>query len=113
MLLMFAEAAAQAVGGGLVCGCSLPLTNRSTHPKPPKPPKQAHPNSIALYVPCEVSTFCYYPGSNKDYLVSNVIFRSGSAGVIMTNKPSLIPRCKYELHSSTRVHMGRDDTSYK
>ncbi|KAI8468058.1 MAG: FAE1/Type III polyketide synthase-like protein-domain-containing protein [Monoraphidium minutum] len=74
---------------------------------------KAHPNSIALMVPCEVTSYCYYPGRNKDYLVSNVIFRSGGAAMLMTNKPSLYSRCKYELHSSTRVHTGQDDTAYK
>jgi hypothetical protein len=64
-------------------------------------------------VPCEVTTYCYYPGYNKDYLVSNAIFRSGGAAMIMTNKPELVPRCKYLLHSATRVHTGQDDAAYK
>ncbi|GBF90650.1 hypothetical protein Rsub_03222 [Raphidocelis subcapitata] len=74
---------------------------------------KAHPNSIALFVPCEVTTYCYYPGTNKDFVVSNAIFRSGGAAMLMTNKPSLYSRCKYELHSSTRVHTGQDDSAYK
>ncbi|GBF90415.1 hypothetical protein Rsub_03411 [Raphidocelis subcapitata] len=73
----------------------------------------AHPNSIALFVPCEVTTYCYYPGNNRDMLVSNAIFRAGGAAMIMTNKPSLYSRCKYELHSSTRVHTGQDDAAYR
>jgi 3-ketoacyl-CoA synthase len=31
---------------------------------------QAHPNSIALFVPAEITTYCFYPGRVKDYLVS-------------------------------------------
>jgi hypothetical protein len=45
--------------------------------------------------------------------VSNSIFRAGGAAMLMTNKPSLYSRCKYELHSSTRVHTGQDDTAYR
>ena len=58
-------------------------------------------------------SYCYYPGRNKDFLVSNAIFRAGGAAMLMTNKRSLYSRCKYELHSSTRVHTGQDDTAYR
>ena len=74
---------------------------------------RAHPNSVALFVPAEITTYCYYPGKNKDFLVSNAIFRSGGAAMVMTNKPGLYSRCKYELHSSTRVHTGQDDAAYR
>ena len=26
---------------------------------------QARPNSVALFVPSEITTYCYYPGSQK------------------------------------------------
>jgi 3-ketoacyl-CoA synthase len=64
-------------------------------------------------VPTETTTYCYYPGTNKDYVVSNAIFRAGGAAMLMTNKPALVPRCKYWLHSATRVHTGQDDTAYR
>jgi 3-ketoacyl-CoA synthase len=63
-------------------------------------------------VPCEVTTYCFYPGRVKDYLVANAIFRMGGAAMLMTNKPQLYSRCKYELQHSVRVHTGQDDTSY-
>jgi len=64
-------------------------------------------------VPCEVTTYCFYPGRQKDFLVANAIFRMGGAAMLMTNKPSLYSRCKYELQHVERVHTGQDDTSYK
>ncbi len=60
-----------------------------------------------------MTTYAYYPGKNRDFLVSNAIFRAGGAAMLMTNKPSLISRCKYQLHSSTRVHTGQDDSAYR
>jgi 3-ketoacyl-CoA synthase len=78
-----------------------------------RPPAQAHPNSIALFVPTEVTTYCFYPGTHKDFLVANAIFRMGGAAMLMTNKPALYSRCKYELQHADRVHTGQDDASYK
>jgi hypothetical protein len=74
---------------------------------------QAHPNSIALFVPAEITTYCFYPGKVKDYLVANAIFRMGGAAVLMTNKPSLVKRCKYQLTHAVRVHTGQDDAAYR
>lgn len=79
----------------------------------PAPLAQAHPNKIALFVPAEITTYCFYPGTHKDFLVSNAIFRMGGAACLMTNKPELYSRCKYELQHSVRVHTGQDDTSFK
>jgi 3-ketoacyl-CoA synthase len=74
---------------------------------------QAHPNSIALFVPAEITTYCFYPGKVKDYLVANAIFRMGGAGVLMTNKPALIKQSKYQLTHSVRIHTGQDDAAYR
>ena len=44
------------------------------------PPPQARPNSLALFVPAEITTYCFYPGLQRDYMVANAIFRMvGSA----------------------------------
>lgn len=74
---------------------------------------QAHPNSIALFVPAEITTYCFYPGKVKDYLVANAIFRMGGAAVMMTNKPSMYRQCKYQLNHAVRVHTGQDDAAYR
>lgn len=78
---------------------------------PPIP--QAHPNAIALFVPAEITTYCFYPGKVKDYLVANAIFRMGGAAVLMTNKPALIKKSKYQLMHSVRIHTGQDDAAYR
>jgi hypothetical protein len=64
-------------------------------------------------VPAEITTYCFYPGKIKDYLVANAIFRMGGAAVLMTNKPSLVKRCKYQLTHAVRVHTGQDDAAYR
>jgi hypothetical protein len=74
---------------------------------------QAHPNSIALFVPAEITTYCFYPGKVKDYLVANAIFRMGGAGMLMTNKPALARQSKYQLMHSVRIHTGQDDAAYR
>jgi hypothetical protein len=43
---------------------------------------------------------------------ADAIFRMGGAAVLMTNKPSLRSRCKYELAAASRVHTGANDASY-
>lgn len=30
---------------------------------------QARPNSIAVFVPSEITTYCFYPGLQRDYMV--------------------------------------------
>jgi FAE1/Type III polyketide synthase-like protein len=34
---------------------------------------QARPNSIAVFVPSEITTYCFYPGLQKDYMVRTSI----------------------------------------
>ena len=74
---------------------------------------QAHPNSIALFVPAEVTTYCFYPGKVKDYLVANAIFRMGGAAVLFSNRRDLGRVAKYQLHHSCRVHTGQEDAAYR
>lgn len=45
---------------------------------PPRVPlclPQAHPNSIAMFVPAEITNYCTYPGDEPNRMVANVIFR--------------------------------------
>lgn len=87
-----------------------PPACRTRLPFPQSP--QAHPNSVALFVPAEITTYCFYPGRVKDYLVANAIFRMGGAAVLCTNKPSLASKAKYQLLHNVRVHTGQDDAAY-
>ena len=36
---------------------------------------QARPNSVALFVPSEITSFAFYSGNEKDRMVANVLFR--------------------------------------
>jgi 3-ketoacyl-CoA synthase len=73
---------------------------------------KARPNSTALFVSAEITTYCYYPGLQRDYMVANAIFRMGGAAAMFTNKPSLKKRAKYSLEHQVRVHTGQDDGAY-
>lgn len=33
---------------------------------------QARPNSIAVFVPSEITTYCFYPGLQRDFMVRNL-----------------------------------------
>ena len=87
--------------------------NRHPPPHAPPPaPRRRTPTASRCSCPAEITTYCFYPGKHKDFLVSNAIFRMGGAAMLMTNKPELYGRCKYELQHAERVHTGQDDTSY-
>ncbi|WIA34976.1 hypothetical protein OEZ86_013257 [Tetradesmus obliquus] len=73
---------------------------------------QARPNSIAVFVPSEITTYCFYPGLQKDYMVANAIFRMGGAAAMFTNKPAYWRSAKYALQHNVRVHTGADDGAY-
>jgi len=73
---------------------------------------QARPNSIAVFVPSEITTYCFYPGLQKDYMVANAIFRMGGAAVMCTNKAKYWRTAKYQLMHNVRVHTGSDDGAY-
>ena len=36
---------------------------------------QARPGSICVFVPTEITSYCFYPGLEKNRMVSNIIFR--------------------------------------
>lgn len=38
---------------------------------------RAHPNSIAVFVPSEITSYCFYGGGEKNRMVANVLFRMG------------------------------------
>jgi 3-ketoacyl-CoA synthase len=73
---------------------------------------QARPNAIALFVPAEITTYAFYPGCRKQYMVANCIFRMGGAAIMLTNKRQYSRTAKYQLQYNVRVHTGQDDDSY-
>eukprot|EP01101_Sappina_pedata_P012965 TRINITY_DN929_c0_g1_i1.p1 TRINITY_DN929_c0_g1~~TRINITY_DN929_c0_g1_i1.p1 ORF type:complete len:535 (+),score=187.55 TRINITY_DN929_c0_g1_i1:103-1707(+) len=73
---------------------------------------KVHKNSRALVISTESLTLHGYTGSERSFMLQNAIFRCGSAAMILTNKPSDIPRAKYQLQHVVRVHRGSDNLAY-
>lgn len=73
---------------------------------------KAHPNSNAILVTTETTTPAYYTGTERSRLVTNCLFRMGAAAVLFSNKTSMIPRAKYELKSTIRIHQGYRDEAF-
>lgn len=46
-------------------------------------------------------------------LLANGLFGMGAAAMLLTNKPSLAKRAKYQLLHTVRVHVGQDDKVYR
>ncbi len=67
---------------------------------------QARPNVTALFVPAEITTYCFYPGNDINYMVANAIFRMGGAAIVLTNRSSARRTAKYQLQHNIRVHTG-------
>jgi 3-ketoacyl-CoA synthase len=65
-----------------------------------------------VFVPSEITTYCFYPGLQKDFMVANAIFRMGGAAIMFTNKPAYWRSAKYQLQHNVRVHTGADDGAY-
>jgi predicted naringenin-chalcone synthase len=61
---------------------------------------QARPNSVALFVPAEITTYCSYLGHHKTYHVATAIFRMGGAAMVLTNKPAMRRKSKCVWFSS-------------
>ncbi|KAK4478147.1 hypothetical protein RD792_017426 [Penstemon davidsonii] len=73
---------------------------------------QVQPNSYALVVSLENITLSWYFGNSRSKLVSNCIFRTGGAAILLSNKKSDRKRAKYQLMHTVRTHKGADDKSY-
>ncbi|EKE38421.1 hypothetical protein ENUP19_0146G0036 [Entamoeba nuttalli] len=73
----------------------------------------SHPNSTVLVFSTENITAPTYVGSDKSKLMFFTLFRSGGAAILLTNKKSLIKKCKYEMEETVRIHNAIDDNAYK
>lgn len=65
-----------------------------------------------LVVITESISLNWYFGDDRSMLVTNCIFRVGTAAAIVTNDPACRARAKLELVKSLRTHHGADDESY-
>jgi 3-ketoacyl-CoA synthase len=66
----------------------------------------------ALVVVTENTSLNWYFGNNKHMLVTNCIFRVGSAAALITDVPARRADAKYELLRTLRTHHGADDAAY-
>lgn len=67
----------------------------------------------ALVVITESISLNWYFGDNRSMLVTNCIFRVGTAAVLITNDPAKRDVAKMEFLHSLRTHHGADDASYR
>ncbi|XP_040383742.1 3-ketoacyl-CoA synthase 17-like, partial [Oryza brachyantha] len=70
------------------------------------------PGGYALVVVTENTSLNWYFGENKHMLVTNCIFRVGSAAALVTDVPARRADAKYELVRTLRTHHGADDAAY-
>lgn len=92
--------------GGMGCGNGVVAVNLV------RDLLQAHPGSKALFVPAEITTYCFYPGADNTFMVANCIFRMGGAAALFSNESSRRSSAKYQLLHAERVHTGQDAASY-
>ncbi|KAG8056516.1 hypothetical protein GUJ93_ZPchr0002g23265 [Zizania palustris] len=70
------------------------------------------PGGYALVVVTENTSLNWYFGENKHMLVTNCIFRVGSAAALVTDVPARRADAKYELVRTLRTHHGADDAAF-
>ncbi|XP_025804132.1 3-ketoacyl-CoA synthase 17-like [Panicum hallii] len=66
----------------------------------------------ALVVVTENTSLNWYFGENKHMLVTNCIFRVGTAAALVTDVPARRADAKYELVRTLRTHHGADDAAF-
>jgi 3-ketoacyl-CoA synthase len=66
----------------------------------------------ALVVVTENTSLNWYFGENKHMLVTNCIFRVGTAAALVTDVPARRAHAKYELVRTLRTHHGADDAAF-
>lgn len=66
----------------------------------------------ALIVVTESTSLNWYFGDNRHMLVTNCIFRAGTAAALVTSDPAQRERAKMEVMRTLRTHHGADDAAY-
>ncbi|CAD6219609.1 unnamed protein product [Miscanthus lutarioriparius] len=74
--------------------------------------RRAGSGGYALVVVTENTSLNWYFGKNKHMLVTNCIFRVGSAAALVTDVPARRADAKYELVRTLRTHHGADDAAF-
>ena len=75
---------------------------------------QVHRSCRALVLSTENITQNWYLGNDRSMLVSNTLFRMGSAAILLSNKwrDGWFGGAKYRLVDTVRVHTGSDDDAF-
>nr|XP_043635199.1 3-ketoacyl-CoA synthase 5-like [Erigeron canadensis] len=73
---------------------------------------KVHKNSNAVILSTEILSNGWYAGKDKSMMVLNCLFRSGSAAILITNKPSARRFSKYRLLYAVRTQAAFNDTAY-
>ncbi|XP_024980709.1 3-ketoacyl-CoA synthase 5-like [Cynara cardunculus var. scolymus] len=73
---------------------------------------KVHNNSNAVILSTEILSNGWYAGKDRSMMVLNCLFRSGSAAILITNKPSAKKNSKYRLLYSLRTQGAFDDKAY-
>lgn len=74
---------------------------------------QVHRNSIAVVISTENITQNWYRGNERGMIVSNCIFRTGGAAMLLSNRPKDYFTAKYKLLHTIRIHRGSNEEAYK
>ncbi|KAF8017271.1 hypothetical protein BT93_H2459 [Corymbia citriodora subsp. variegata] len=73
---------------------------------------RVHRNSLALIVSTEILNMNWYTGKNTSMLITNCLFRMGSAALLMSSRDQDKKVAKYELQHLVRTTRAHDDQSY-
>ncbi|PKA47621.1 putative 3-ketoacyl-CoA synthase 2 [Apostasia shenzhenica] len=66
----------------------------------------------ALLVVTEATGLNWYFGENRHMLVTNCIFRAGTAAALLSSDPAGRAAAKFQLTKTFRTHHGSDDAAY-
>ena len=70
----------------------------------------SNPHSIAVVLSTELISESIYHGHNKSMLIQNMLFRSGGAAIMLTNKWYHILNCKFVMHRLARTQLCDEDS---
>lgn len=69
-------------------------------------------NQLAIVVSTESISTHWYCGKEKSMMLSNCLFRSGGASILLTNRRDFEDRAKFKLKCTVRTNIGYDDEAY-
>lgn len=73
---------------------------------------QSYPKAKVLFITTETTGPAYYPGYERSRMVTNVIFRMGSAAMLFTGDLGSFPDAKYRLMLNERINLAASDSAY-